>query len=83
MAVSAKFATASIAASYAVLWALSSPSPLVLVLMGLGAGYALLWAVAHLNLDPHEPPPVSGSIPMVSSLIGLMTEKENYYIRMR
>lgn len=51
--------------------------------MGLGAVYALLWAVAYLNLDPREPPPVSGPIPMVSPLVGLMTAKEDYYIRMR
>lgn len=73
----------SLGASYAVLWALSNPSPLIMVLMALGASYAFLWASAYTNQDPNEPPPVAGSIPMISPLIGLMTEKENYYVRMR
>ncbi|PSR75499.1 cytochrome P450 [Coniella lustricola] len=59
------------------------PSTAVVILASLGATYALLWALAYLNQQPNEPPAIAGSIPFISPLIGLTTEKENYYIRMR
>ena len=59
------------------------PSLIILSLVGAGATYAFLWALAYLNLDPREPPPIAGSIPFISPLIGLVTEKESFYMRMR
>jgi hypothetical protein len=83
MAVSSKFTSASIVTSYAILWALCSPSPLGVVFMSITAGYALLWSLAYLGHEPNEPQPIAGPIPMISPLIGLMTAKEDYYIRLR
>ncbi|TVY84384.1 Cholesterol 7-alpha-monooxygenase [Lachnellula suecica] len=59
------------------------PSLFLLSFMSVAATYAFLWALAYLNQDPREPTPVSGSIPFISPLIGLATEKESYYMRMR
>ena len=59
------------------------PSLIVLSLAVVGATYAFLWALAYLNQDPREPPPIAGSIPFISPLVGLVTEKESFYIRMR
>lgn len=59
------------------------PSPVVLALMGAAATYTFLWALAYLNQDSREPKPVGGTIPFLSPLVGLATEKENYYMRMR
>jgi len=59
------------------------PSLIVLSLVGAGATYAFLWALAYLNQDPREPQPIAGSIPFLSPLVGLMMEKESFYMRMR
>lgn len=59
------------------------PSPIVLALMGAAATYAFLWALAYLNQDSREPTPIGGTIPFLSPLVGLATEKESYYVRMR
>lgn len=59
------------------------PSHIVVALLGAAAVYAFLWALAYLNQDPREPTPVGGTIPFLSPLIGLATEKESYYVRMR
>ncbi|KAJ4387252.1 hypothetical protein N0V93_007841 [Gnomoniopsis smithogilvyi] len=58
-------------------------SHILFYLGAVGTTYALLWALAYLNQDPREPPPVAGSVPFISPLLGLMTEKESYYVRMR
>ena len=59
------------------------PSIIVLALVGAGATYVFLWALAYLNQDPREPQPISGSIPFISPLVGLVREKESFYMRMR
>ena len=59
------------------------PSLIILSLVGAGATYAFLWALAYLNQDPREPQPIAGSIPFLSPLVGLMMEKESFYMRMR
>lgn len=59
------------------------PSSAVVVVACLGATYAFLWALAYLNQQPNEPPPIAGSIPFISPLVGLITEKESYYSRIR
>ncbi|ROW00034.1 hypothetical protein VPNG_08368 [Cytospora leucostoma] len=59
------------------------PSQIVVFLVGAAATYAFLWALAYLNHDPREPSPVAGSIPFISPLFGLTTEKESFYLRMR
>lgn len=37
----------------------------------------------YLNHDSREPRPVAGSIPFINPPVGLATEKESYYVRMR
>ena len=59
------------------------PSLIVLSLVGAGAAYAFLWALAYLNQDLREPKPIAGFIPFISPLFGLATEKESFYMRMR
>lgn len=59
------------------------PSQIAVFLVGVAATYAFLWALAYFNQDSREPTPVAGSVPLVSPLVGLMAEKEGYYVRMR
>lgn len=43
----------------------------------------LLTRVLGMMQDPREPPSVSGYIPYIGHVIGLMQSKFNYYVQLR
>ncbi|KAF3013528.1 hypothetical protein E8E14_009104 [Neopestalotiopsis sp. 37M] len=59
------------------------PSFIALCATGLAAAYIFLRALVHLTHDAREPRAVAGTIPFISPLIGMLTEKGRYYVRMR
>lgn len=62
-------------------WHTTMPSQVVVFLVGAAATYNFLWALAYLNHDPRAPSPVASSIPFISPLVGLATEKESFDLR--
>ncbi|KAH7316967.1 cytochrome P450 [Stachybotrys elegans] len=59
------------------------PSAFVLSVAGLAATYVFLRALAFVVEDPREPKTITGAIPFISPLVGMLTEKTGFYIRMR
>ncbi|ETS80403.1 hypothetical protein PFICI_07932 [Pestalotiopsis fici W106-1] len=59
------------------------PSFIALGVTGLIAAYIFLRTLVYLTHDPREPKVLAGTIPFVSPLIGMLTEKGRYYVRMR
>lgn len=57
-----------------------SSTLLVSAAAAVAATYVFLRAYVWLTQDPQEPQVVIGAIPFISHLIGLMTEKANYYL---
>ena len=56
----------------------------LLLLLGLGtAAYFLLARSSESAQDTREPPTVSGSIPYIGHVIGIMRSKFNYYVQLR
>lgn len=47
---------------------------------GMAAVYVFLLALAYFKHDPREPEAIVGTIPFVSPLIGMLTQKGHYYI---
>ena len=45
--------------------------------------YVIITRVLGNVQDPREPPSVSGSIPYIGHVIGLMRSKFNYYVELR
>ena len=45
--------------------------------------YVIFTRVLGNVQDPREPPSVSGSIPYIGHVIGLMRSKFNYYVELR
>ena len=45
--------------------------------------YLLLTRILGTMQDPREPPSVSGVIPYIGHVIGLMRSKFNYYVQLR
>lgn len=58
-------------------------SQIIVYLLVFAATYAFLHARVRATQDPKEPKPITGPIPFVSPLIGLIREKEGYYLRIR
>jgi hypothetical protein len=59
------------------------PSPVVVSLAGVVVTYVFLRTLVYFTQDPREPPVVVGTIPFISPLVGMMTEKAKYFIRLR
>ncbi|KAI0378527.1 cytochrome P450 [Hypomontagnella monticulosa] len=59
------------------------PSAIVLSVVGIAATYVFLRALAFLSQDSREPSSITGTIPFISPLIGMLHEKGGYYVRMR
>lgn len=59
------------------------PTIIVLSVAGAAATYVFLLALAYFKHDPREPEAIVGTIPFISPLIGILTQKGNYYIRLR
>lgn len=58
-------------------------SQIIVCFVVLAATYAFLRARISATQDPKEPTPVTGPIPFISPLVGLIREKEGYYVRIR
>ena len=50
------------------------------IVIGTYLVFARILGTVH---DPREPPSVSGSIPYIGHVIGLMRSKFNYYVELR
>ena len=59
------------------------PSNITLSVVGILATYVFLYALALFTEDRREPKAVAGTIPFISPLIGMLTEKGGYYVWMR
>lgn len=59
------------------------PSIIILSVAGAAAAYVFLLALAHFKHDPREPEAIIGTIPFISPLIGMITQKGEYYIHLR
>jgi hypothetical protein len=59
------------------------PSATILSFAGAAAFYVFLLALARFKHDPREPKAIVGTIPFISPLIGMITQKGLYYIRLR
>lgn len=59
------------------------PSIIIVSVAGAVAVYSFLLALAYFKHDPREPEAIVGTIPFISPLIGMLTEKGHYYIRLR
>lgn len=59
------------------------PSTIILSVAGAAAVYVFLLALARFKHDPREPEAIVGTIPFISTLIGMITEKGHYYVRLR
>lgn len=59
------------------------PSIIIVTVAGVAAVYFFLLALAYFKHDPREPEAILGTIPFISPLIGMLTEKGHYYIRLR
>ncbi|KAI9158140.1 Cytochrome P450 monooxygenase nodJ [Paramyrothecium foliicola] len=59
------------------------PSLIILSATGLAVTYIFLRAVAYMLEDPREPKTITGTVPFISPLLGLLIEKSGFYIRMR
>lgn len=59
------------------------PSTIILSVAGAAAVYIFLLALARCKHDPREPEAIFGTIPFISPLIGMITQKVHYYIRLR
>ena len=58
--------------------------PTFLVFLAIVIGtYVIFTRVLGNVQDPREPPSVSGSIPYIGHVIGLMRSKFNYYVELR
>lgn len=58
-------------------------SPFLLFLAIVIGTYVIVTRVLGDGQDPREPPSVSGSIPYIGHVIGLMRSKFNYYVELR
>ncbi|KAK2596102.1 hypothetical protein QQS21_006449 [Conoideocrella luteorostrata] len=58
-------------------------SSIAIVVAIVATTYVFLWAIALLTHDPREPKAVAGTIPYVSTLIGMLTQEGRYYVLMR
>lgn len=54
-----------------------------LVLGGLAATYVFLRILLNLTQDAREPPAILTNIPFIQPLIGMIREKERFYVRLR
>ncbi|KAK4247613.1 cytochrome P450 [Corynascus novoguineensis] len=54
-----------------------------LVLGGLAATYVFLRILLNLTQDAREPPAILTNIPFIQPLIGMVREKERFYVRLR
>lgn len=59
------------------------PSSIVIAVAGVAATYVFLRALAILTQDSREPKAVVGTIPFLSTLVGMLTLKGHYYRRLR
>lgn len=59
------------------------PSIIISSVAGVAAFYLFLLALAYFKHDPREPQAIVGAIPFISPLIGMLTQKGNYYIQLR
>lgn len=59
------------------------PSTLALCLGSLVAAYVFLSALLHFTQDAKEPPAVETTIPFVSPLLGLIPNKQNFFVKQR
>lgn len=59
------------------------PSAIILSATGAAAVYVFLLALARFKHDPREPEAIVGTIPFISPIIGMITQKGHYYIRLR
>ena len=58
--------------------------PTLLMFLAIFIGtYVIFTRVLGNVQDPREPPSVSGSIPYIGHVIGLMRNKFNYYVELR
>jgi hypothetical protein len=54
-----------------------------LVFGGLAATYFFLRFLLNLTQDAREPPAILTGIPFIQPLVGMIREKERFYIRLR
>lgn len=59
------------------------PSMIILSVAAATAVYVFLQALAYFTHDPKEPEAIIGTIPFISPLIGMLTQKGHYYVQMR
>lgn len=59
------------------------PSIIISSVAGAAAFYVFLLVLAYYKHDPKEPKAIVGTIPFFSPLIGMLTQKGHYYIRLR
>lgn len=59
------------------------PSIIISSVAGVVAFYFFLLALAYFKHDPREPQVIVGAIPFISPLIGMLTQKGNYYNQLR